>query len=259
MQSVIRYTSPVKVDLPQDVCDDSSNKSIVQNWKLNPYFVHPDQVPAFDRIIRFFSKPDLNKPSDQAKLTVNLVKLSSTIQMVDNLFLNAIEDYRKKLFEAIKLDLKVSLNPDQINASEEFKYAIAVGAARMVQRYTPNLPIFKHISVIILPIIGAIFGYFNQEVIKLERTLERNSAHRQQWALEVAVLEQNRKTQSLNLIKQRLQTIHLEIESAEDLIDMALIDELKALDQLSQWLDPEHSLLINEMSVLIYIQKKLVH
>lgn len=76
---------------------------------------------------------------------------------------------------------------------------------------------------------------------------------------EVAILEQNRKTQSLNLIKQRLHPIHLEIENAGDLIDMKLIDELKALDQLNQQLDPEHPLLIDGLSVPVYIQQKFPH
>lgn len=166
--------------MPQEVRDDPANQLIVQGWDLNPFFTDPSWTPTFDRLIRLFRTPDLNRPSNQAKLTQNQVNLSSTIRMVDTLFITAIEDYRQKLINVLKLDLAAKLNPGGVIALEEFTQAIAVGAARMLKRYTPNIPVVQHISALTLLFIGAFWGYFNQAIITQERTDERCSTHRQQ-------------------------------------------------------------------------------
>lgn len=218
-----------------------------------PFSAPQDEIKAYNHFTQMIKKREENKPSVLAKFNKKIVTSSPTIQMIDQIFSVAIDDYKESLKDALDKDFKSSKNLSKRNYIVDYRDAVAIGAQRMT-RLIPNIIIFRHISALALSLIGAssgiIFhGYYIKEKIALE-----NSEHRQKWLNEVRILEAQRQRLTKRLIIQRVSVLTQDIEENPDLFNLYSIEELKALDQLYRCIDPDTPLLIQGKDVNKYTE-----
>lgn len=246
---IVQITPPTQQVLPAQFIQE--HQTLANEWNMVPFYGDHSINPRFNKVLQLLRTPDLIKPSVQAGINPQNI-VSPTIHLVDVLFITKLEDYLIKLKDAITRDIDASLA--QRDTSHDFMMAAATGSARFIQ-HTPNIIIIKQVTCPLLALTGAIYGWIYQESITLERINMERSFARQQWLDNVLRAEQDRLQQSRNIIEQRVQLLVLEIDQAQDLIDVAIFDELMQLDRLSRFIDPHHPLQIRGLSISAFIQQ----
>lgn len=216
--------------------------------------IEQDRVEEMRKVRTLINSPALLKPSNVAGLPPESVGGNLTVQLVDNAFITALEDYKRTFITAAALDLGRSLSPR--DAKQDFIIALVTGGANFAAKYTPNIPVIKHIVGPILLFIGGVIGILKKEGIIKQVVLEEASNHRKRWLESVLVKEELRIRQSVESINWRARNIIRDIEAMGELVDGDLVHELRTLDTLKVTLTPGSPLVLNNVPVLKYLRSR---
>jgi hypothetical protein len=244
---MIRLTPPVPVTLHGDLTLD---ESLENQWKLIPYAANSQAIAdEAKKTLSLFKSPELSKPSILAQLPAT-ANNNMTIQIIDNAFITAIENYRTELIDATAKDFATAMNPR--DTALDFHNALATGAARFAKK-TPNIPVLKFIIGPLLSLIGTLYGMTHRKSITAEIIAVERSENRNRWFEEVQTKEKLRLQNALNLINKRVKTLKKDLDDMGDIVDEHKVDELKLLDIFVQNIFPQTTLEIDNRPLLEYL------
>lgn len=208
-------------------------RGVAQN--LTPFSAPPSEIAEYEKFEQEIKQRNQYKPSTLAKLSNEAIQSSPTIQMIDQIFITAIEEYEATLAFARDKDLARVLNPPPRDEIIDFRDAIAA-EAQNTTRHIPNIIIVRHIAAPFCLFVSAIKGMTSQTSHTRAKINLENSEYRQKWLNETKILEAQRKKLTIQLINQRVAVLSTNIEEHPDLIDTSSTKELKALNQLNECL-----------------------
>ncbi|KIC73727.1 hypothetical protein DB42_BR00080 [Neochlamydia sp. EPS4] len=242
--NMVNYLALSKVDVPGELIQSTSRQL--------PFYVSTKDKEKTTQLLRLFKNTSEVMPSRMAELSLPSEHQMFTIRLIDKLFFEAINEYRQSFIYATAKDMSYVPLEDGSN----FTYAMCVGACQFATK-TPNLPVVKQIIGPILMLSGAIWGILKKDRFARIKIAQEKSLHRKKWFKEVLIKEELRKQAAVELINKRARNLKRQIEElGDDLVDDALIDELKILDKFMHYFSPNTPLLLDDIPFKEYMEQK---
>lgn len=245
---------PVVQPLPSNLQRSEENSVLIEQWKEVPLYLNQKDSEKFENQIGLvFTSLQQTLPSAITQLTLQEIKSSQTIRLIDDTFKQAVRSYRRDLDIAMIDDLAWFRNG--CNIPNSWMKAPAVSTLRMME-YAPNVFAIQLVTLPILAFLGAFRGLIQKNKFEKELIQYAQSTHRQNWLSRVIVLENERIKTAIQQIMQRATVICRDIQEGEK-VDFSRINELKALDKLHTKLSDGRMMTVFEKPILAHIQEIL--
>jgi uncharacterized membrane-anchored protein YjiN (DUF445 family) len=232
------------------------NTNLDSQWNQIPLYMQPNEIPLAKTVLTLLNDFKTSKPSYLAGLTLQQAKSSHTINLIDNLFAQAIDAYIDDLKIATLAD--IANNQKVRNASNGPTMAICKGAIRAAQ-YNFNYPIINLLVGTPLLIVGGIYGWCMQNSMIEEVKNDESSVNRISWLKNVLLKEQLRTEEAVKLILQRANILKIDINKNDTVLyRVDFFEELTLLDTLMNSISAKTPLKIDNLSVGEYLNRKKI-
>ena len=183
--------------------------------------------------LEFLKAKKMPLPSQVAGINSDLFL---TVQKINEIYIFAIEEYKKAFEDACLKDTELANNwRDATNGLK----AVSWEATRFMQ-LAPDIAIIKQIISPILSFVGTISGMVNTDEINVQIKDQEASLHRSNWLRDVQLKEKIRIEKAIELIKDQTNLLIEDNKKlSTDFIDTKYVNEMKQLQALTTILSPD--------------------